>query len=131
MNAPRMPPLARLRILVLDDDADLGAVIGETLELLGATVAVCTTVEQALGGLARQDFDVLLSDVVMPGQDGVQLARQLRAAQPGLAIVLMSGVAAQARMAAGALGLEVLQKPLSAEDLVRAIVAARHAVARG
>lgn len=131
MNAPRMPPLARLRILVLDDDADLGAVIGETLELLGATVAVCTAAEQASGVIERQDFDVLLSDVVMPGQDGVELARQLRAAQPGLAIVLMSGVAVQARMAAGALGLEVLQKPLSAEDLVRAIIAARHAVAIG
>jgi CheY-like chemotaxis protein len=126
-----MPPLARLRILVLDDDADLGIVIGETLELLGATVRVCTAAEQALGVIDRQGFDVLLSDVVMPGQDGVELARQLRAERPDLAIVLMSGVAERARMAAESLGLQVLQKPLSAEDLIRAIIAARHVVARG
>ncbi|MHB8523364.1 MAG: hybrid sensor histidine kinase/response regulator [Limisphaerales bacterium] len=65
-------PLVCGRILVLDDEKALAEMLGEMLTLLGHTPTVCNTATDALQLLDRQEFDLILSDIRMPGIDGQQ-----------------------------------------------------------
>ncbi|MEO8296897.1 MAG: ATP-binding protein [Burkholderiales bacterium] len=80
--APAVPqqanPLAGLRLLVVDDTADTLETFGMLLELEGAQVTRAGSAEQALAAAAEGAFDLLLSDVAMPGMDGYQLIGALR-----------------------------------------------------
>lgn len=85
-------PLAQpstARILLVEDQADLLKLFGMLLERKGYHVEQAPTAEEALQHGA--DFDLLLSDVSLPGMDGYNLARRLRARNPDLRIVMMSG----------------------------------------
>jgi CheY-like chemotaxis protein len=68
---------------------------------------------------AGKPFDVLVSDIMMPGIDGVELAAEARRRQPGLGVVLMSGFAEPPlHRAAGAQGVKFLSKPFALGELV-------------
>jgi hypothetical protein len=74
------PILAGLRILLVEDDAVARASIAAVLEECDGCVTLAASVEQALEGLRRAQFDVVVSDIAMPGEDGYGLLRRLRAA---------------------------------------------------
>ena len=116
------------RVLVVEDNADLGTFATQVLNELGYVTILATNGRQALQELeaASESFDAVFSDVVMPGMDGIELAREIHRRQPGLPIVLTSGyshVLAQD----SACGFELLRKPYSVEQLSRVLgkVAAR------
>ncbi len=71
--------LTDLRILFVDDAADTREVVKRFLQERGARVAVAGTVAEAMAWLERERFDVLLSDIGMPGEDGYSLIRRVRA----------------------------------------------------
>ncbi len=73
------PSLAGLRVLAVDDDADARHVVSVVLETCGAKAAVVASVAEALDALGRAEFDVLVADLAMPGQDGYELISQVRA----------------------------------------------------
>jgi signal transduction histidine kinase/CheY-like chemotaxis protein len=104
----------RATILVVDDDALVRPVAAQYLRDLGYAVVEA---EDALHALALAEaasaFDLVLTDVVMPGLDGVALAAQLRAAQPGLPVLMMTGHADRGRLA----GEDVLEKPFTQAQL--------------
>jgi two-component system, cell cycle sensor histidine kinase and response regulator CckA len=82
-------------ILVVEDQADVRNLVTRILESAGHEVLGATGPEHALR-LAREhpgDIDLLLSDVVMPGQNGLELARALRRERPGLRVMFMTGYA--------------------------------------
>jgi CheY-like chemotaxis protein len=81
------------RVLVVEDDPAVLAMAVETLEGLGYQVTTANTAAAALKRLkGRKAFDLLFSDVVMPGGvNGVELARLAREARPGLKVLLTSG----------------------------------------
>jgi PAS domain S-box-containing protein len=72
-------PLAGLRLLVVDDDADASGMLQIILRDRGAAVRVAGSSAQALNALQEEAFDVLISDIGMPGKDGYDLVRELRA----------------------------------------------------
>jgi CheY-like chemotaxis protein/two-component sensor histidine kinase len=72
-------PLAGLRLLVVDDDADASGMLQIILRDRGAAVRVAGSSAQALNALREEAFDVLISDIGMPGKDGYELVRELRA----------------------------------------------------
>ena len=116
------------RVLVVEDNADVGTLAKQVLTELGYVTILATNGPQALQELeaASESFDAVFSDVVMPGMDGIELAREIHRRQPDLPIVLTSGyshVLAQD----GACGYELLPKPYSVEQLSRVLgkVAAR------
>lgn len=81
------PPRSRLegvRILVVEDDLDTQYLLATMLEQLGARVTSAGSAPEALGALQGSPFDLLLSDISMPGEDGYSLIRRIRsgAAQP-------------------------------------------------
>jgi CheY-like chemotaxis protein len=82
---------ASLNILVVEDNADAQYLVCETLRALGHAVQACTSAEDALLLLPQQRFDVLFTDVSLPGMSGVELARLALRQQPGLALLFASG----------------------------------------
>jgi CheY-like chemotaxis protein len=80
------------RLLLVEDDADVAAIALDQLESFGLHVEWVETGPEALEALERARFDVMLTDVVMPGgMSGVDLARQAARDRPQMRIVLTSG----------------------------------------
>lgn len=84
-----------LHVLLVDDEADARDIGRATLESLGAIVTVAPSTQDALAELQRQVFDVLVSDLGMPGRDGLSLVRTLRAGshQPRLPAIALTAFA--------------------------------------
>ncbi|MBM4130214.1 response regulator [bacterium] len=114
-------------VLLVDDEAATGRLVRVMLERAGYRVTVATGGADALEIIRRGDdrVDLLLSDIVMPGMDGVELVRRAREMSPGLPALLTSGYPAQ--FLAGSAGLtpaaDLLQKPFSAQELVQRVAA--------
>ncbi len=74
------PDLRGVRVLVVDDEVDAREVLGALLERCGAEVTLAASAEEALSAVEKQTPHVLLSDIGMPGGDGLTLLRRARAA---------------------------------------------------
>jgi two-component system, NtrC family, response regulator HydG len=90
-----------LRILIIDDDQRMASTLADILSLSGYEVAKAASGLQALEQIRMQAFDCVLTDVRMPGMDGVEFHRQLHQIQPGLPVVLMTAYAADERIRQG------------------------------
>ena len=90
--ASRMHPLAGVTILVVDDDASVLRVLTEVLALSGATVrSACSGAEAQRMAVALKTCDVILTDIVLPDVDGLELVGVLRRWHPTARVILMSG----------------------------------------
>ena len=108
------------RVLVVEDNDDVGQFSTELLEDLGYTVRRADNADTALAILAEDEFaaDLVFSDVIMPGMNGVELAGVIRERFPGLPVVLTSGYSNVLAENAHR-GFELIQKPYSVEALSR------------
>jgi signal transduction histidine kinase len=119
--------LSRLRVLVVDDDPDSREVVREVLEQAGAVVAVAGSTPEALRVIAERPPDVLLSDLGMPGEDGYQLMRRVRALDPVAggsvpAAALTAYTQAENKRAAQEAGFQgYLAKPIDPAELTAAV----------
>jgi two-component system nitrogen regulation response regulator NtrX len=106
--------------LVVDDDANTLASLARAFRLAGHEATVCDNVPKALELCRAQRFDLILSDVVMPGKDGLAFLEELRAEQPDACVVMMSGQAhIDMAVRATKLGaLDFLEKPVSTDKLL-------------
>ena len=102
------PPSAA--ILVVEDNEDVGAFAETLLSELGHRVTRASSGEEALEVARRQRFDIVLSDVVMPGMGGIRLAETLAREMPGLPVVLATGYS-QEIVEGGSGGRAVILKP--------------------
>ena len=111
------------RVLVVEDADGLRSLTRRLLERQGYTVAVAANAEEALRLFEETPCDVLLTDVVMPGSSGPELAMQLIALRPGLEVIYMSGYTDEAIVRHGVLkpGIAFLHKPFTADALGRKI----------
>src|SRR5207302_1770398 len=80
-------------LLVVDDDANTLASLARAFRLAGHEVTVCDNAARAMELVKSQAFDMMLSDVVMPGKDGLALLEDLRNAGVDLPAVMISGQA--------------------------------------
>jgi PAS domain S-box-containing protein len=108
------------RVLLVEDDDEVGAFSTELLEDLGYTVRRVADARAALAILGENEFavDLVFSDVIMPGMNGVELAGVIRDRFPGLPVVLTSGYSNVLAENAHH-GFELIQKPYSVESLSR------------
>ena len=81
-EAVPLPRLDGLRVLVVDDEVDALELIRRVLEAQGALVSLVRSAHEALAHLESHSPDILISDIGMPGMDGYQFMRRLRAAEP-------------------------------------------------
>ena len=119
-----MPSGRGTSVLVVEDNVEVGTFATQTLAELGFGTVWAANAAEALAELAKDAdrFDVVFTDVMMPGMNGVDLARAIQRLHPDLPVVLTSGyshVLAQT----GTNGFELLQKPYSVEQLSRTLQA--------
>src|ERR1700678_1424670 len=108
------------KLLLVDDDANTLASLARAFRLAGHEAVVCDQADRALELAKAQRFDVILSDVVMPGKDGLTLLAELKAAGVPTPVVMISGQASiEMAVRATRLGaVDFLEKPLSTEKLL-------------
>jgi DNA-binding NtrC family response regulator len=107
-------------LLIVDDDASTLASLSRAFRLAGHEATVCDNANRALELVKSQPFDMMLSDVVMPGKDGIALLEELRNLGIMLPVVMISGQA-NIEMAVRATRLgasDFLEKPLSTDKLL-------------
>lgn len=107
------------RILLAEDDDSLRGFLTRALERAGYDVTSCADGDEAAAAL-DQNWDLLLTDIVMPGMDGIEVARLAADKHPGLRIMFITGFAAVA-LAAGESappGAKVLSKPIHLREIV-------------
>jgi DNA-binding NtrC family response regulator len=119
---------ATQRILVVDDEAPLLMTLVANLELEGFDVMEAHSAERALELAGQHQFDMVLSDVRMPGMSGVDLCHELHRRHPGLPVILMTAFTVEGvlRDAVDQGALMVLPKPFAVEHLLRALHGAMH-----
>ena len=109
-------------VLVVEDNEDVGRFSTELLQDLGYAIKWAVNAREALATLAEDEFafDLVFSDVIMPGMNGVELATVIRERYPGLPVVLTSGYSSVLADNAHR-GFELIQKPYSVEALSRTL----------
>jgi len=120
------PRLDGVRVLVVDDEEDARELIGRALQDRGARITLATNSRDAFQILQRNDIDVLLADIAMPGDDGYSLIRQIRSAGTSLSSLPAGAVTAHARdeerTRALAAGFQMhLAKPVEPGEIVRMV----------
>ena len=108
------------RILLAEDDDSLRVFLSRALDKAGHFVVACSRGDEALSRLRQGVYDLLLTDIVMPGVDGIEVARLAAARTPDLRIMFITGFAAVA-LAAGSRapeGSKVLSKPVHLREIV-------------
>jgi len=110
----------KAHLLLVDDDPNTLASLSRAFRLAGHEATVCDNAARAVELLRTESFDVILSDVVMPGRSGLELLEDLKKAGVKTPIVLISGQAnIEMAVKATKLGaLDFLEKPLSTEKLL-------------
>ncbi|MFQ5534808.1 MAG: response regulator [Sphingomonadales bacterium] len=111
------------RILLVDDDGDLRRVLKRAMQKGGHEVQLADSGIAALPLLEQERFDLLLTDIVMPDMDGIELTRCASKLDPELRIMFITGFAAVALNPDNELpsGAKVLSKPFHLRDLVAEI----------
>ena len=118
-------PSGRETVLVVEDEHALRAVARRMLAGFGYRVLVASSGEGALAVLKEhaEPIDLVITDVIMPGISGRELAKRLAVVRPGLRILFMSGYADDALADHGVLAADVayLQKPFTPDELARRV----------
>jgi CheY-like chemotaxis protein len=121
----RNAPIGRgLRLLYVEDDGDLRRLTARRLVELGFDVTVAKSAEEGLEQAGKGRFDALVTDVVLPGANGLTLAKQLAASQHGIRVLFVSGYAEDANVLGEIAAREhrFLSKPFRRESLAKALV---------
>jgi len=125
------------KILIIDDEEDIRIVLKEVLEREGFAVQTASGSDEGLDMLRKNGADLVVTDIIMPGKDGVQAINEIQTDFPGTKIIVISGggnvapldyqptaIKTSAYLAsANAAGADLtLSKPFDRKELVRAIV---------
>ncbi len=107
-------------ILVVDDDDPVRVMLGRLLRTQGYTVIQATSAAEARRSVEQLRPDLVISDIVMPGESGIELRRELAKCWPGLPVILISGYSTDgpAEFAARTRDTLFVQKPFAAEQLL-------------
>ncbi len=126
MSEPAAQPEATVRkahVLIIDDEPNTLASLARAFRLAGHEATVCDSANRALELVKNQTFDVILSDVVMPGKDGLSFLEDFKALALPTPVIMMSGQAhIEMAVRATRLGaVDFLEKPLSTDKLLLTI----------
>ncbi len=108
------------RILIVDDEPNVRLLLAREIGDRGYEVVATVDGAQAMEEMGRGDFDVVLTDVRMPGMDGMGLTEWIKRTRPDINVIVMTGYASIESEATGAwLGaFDYLRKPFGEMDLV-------------
>jgi CheY-like chemotaxis protein len=111
------------KILIVDDDPFVRDLLAKVLRRGGHDVTVSETADEALETLRTASFDLLLTDVVMPGMDGFDLLRRVKAVHPSVKVIVLTGYARMQSISDFLLygADDYLAKPFQVHELVAAV----------
>jgi DNA-binding NtrC family response regulator len=112
--------MAKAHLLIIDDEPNTLASLARAFRLAGHEATVCDQPARALELIKNERFDLILSDVVMPGKDGIALLEEIKSVGIATPVVMMSGQAhIEMAVRATRLGaLDFLEKPISTDKLL-------------
>ena len=115
-----------IKVLVVDDEEEFAQILANRLEFRNFEVTCAFSGDSALELIRKQDFDVVLLDVLMPGQNGLDTLREITAVNPLIHIIMLTG---HARVDTAIQGMELgaydyLIKPADIEELTEKIMLA-------
>jgi DNA-binding response OmpR family regulator len=109
-----------LKVLIVDDEVDLSTTLVERLDIRGFDAVAVETGAQALSQVRNHAFDVVVLDIKLKGEDGVDVMKQIRQIKKDLPVILLTGhmskEANEEGLKAGA--IDYIIKPIDIEDLV-------------
>jgi len=109
-----------LRILIVDDEADLITTLVERLELRGHAATAVQTGKEAIEQIRERNFDVVVLDIKLKGEDGVDVMKQIKQFNTNLPVILLTGhmskEANEEGLKAGA--IDYIIKPIAIDDLI-------------
>lgn len=107
------------KVLVIDDDPVVGTSFNRVLEPKGYAVITAADGPEALEKIAREDYDVVYTDIKMPGMNGLEVARRIKESRPWMPVVIVTGYGTDANVEeARKLGVAgFLNKPLTPETI--------------
>lgn len=116
----------KIRVLLVDDEHEFLDVLAERLQNRGFSVSKALTGDQALERIMREDIDVAVVDVLMPGRDGIEILKEIKAARPLVEVIMFTGNATvQTAVEGMKLGAyDYLMKPTESKELIEKIVKA-------
>lgn len=116
----------KIRVLLVDDEKEFTDVLAERLETRDFDVSKAYSGDEAIAALKQRKIDVVVLDVLMPGKDGVETLKEIKAMQPIVEVIMLTGNAtvetAVEGMKFGA--YDYLMKPTETKDLVEKLVKA-------
>jgi DNA-binding response OmpR family regulator len=115
-------------VLLVDDEQEFASTLGERLSLRGIRVRVATSGQEALQRVAEEAPEVVILDLMMPGMNGLAVLNQIKAHDPKIQVILLTGMASTEE---GIKGLDLgacdyLVKPVQIEGLIEKIRQAVH-----
>jgi len=111
------------RVLLVDDEQDFLETLSSRLEVRGLKVSAVTSGEQAVAEAKQQDYDAIIVDLSMPGIDGLETLKRIKADNPNAEIIMLTGHGSvQSGVEAMKLGAgDFLQKPVELSELMSKI----------
>ena len=115
--------MKHLKILVVDDKKVIGDFFNLTMGYYGHHITVVHDLPDTLKAIKDHHFDIAFMDIMMPGKDGVEVLKEVKAVAPELPVVMMSGYSMdEKRRQARHLGaVDCLKKPFEVEDIRRVV----------
>ena len=113
----------KIRVLLVDDEPDFVESLSQSLQIRDFDVKTSLSGDEALDLILRQDFDVIVLDVLMPGKDGIETLREIKTIKPLLNVIMLTGkTTVETAIEGMKLGAyDYLMKPTEIEDLVEKI----------
>jgi len=120
---PSPPSEAPTRILVVDDEPFIRDLVRDTLRSRNYETGMASNGAEALDLLSRESFDIVVTDVVMPGMEGLELVKRIKKSHPGTRVIVLTGFARNADIGDFLLqgADDLLPKPFRANDLIEVI----------
>jgi DNA-binding NtrC family response regulator len=117
----------KAKVLLVDDEEDFLSTLAERLEARGLKVNAVTSGEEAVAKVDEQSFDLIVLDLAMPGIDGLETLKRIKAKQPEAEIIILSGQGSiKTSIEAMKLGADdFLQKPVNITELLDKISEAK------
>lgn len=117
----------KAKVLLVDDEADFLATLAERLETRGLKVNTAGSGEDAVAMVESEGFDLIILDLAMPGIDGLETLKRIKAKQPDVEIIMLTGQGSiRTGIEAMKLGAEdFLQKPVNISELMDKISEAK------
>jgi DNA-binding NtrC family response regulator len=111
--------MAAKKILIVDDEPMIRETLGTLLRMVGYLPVLAGDGNEAFSVFLQDTFDLVLSDIRMPGSDGVELLKKIKDAKPAIPVLLMTGYSDIDRSQAIELGAaDLIRKPFSFDSVL-------------